>query len=161
MPPTQTPNTDSPTAPPTPPNPPPPGPPENPEQPTTPLRAFIKGCGEGAAIVADSAIPFVDPFEAAGFYSDETPGADISRVLADISMGLLSVAGSIRGLADLTYRAPRGSLLYRINNNQYARIGYSMWPRTQGRVPRISIPTFKFRQWEFEGRHWDLRVCGR
>src|SRR5689334_18516841 len=35
-------------------------------------------------------------------------------------------------------QAPRGALLWRMNNNRWLRVGYAPWLRTQGRLPRIS-----------------------
>jgi RHS repeat-associated protein len=121
----------------------------------TMVREFLKGCGEGAAIVADVANPFGDPFESSGYYDETTPGVSASTVLAGISIGLLEVATGTRGLAEISRMAPRGSRLWKVNNNPYLRIGYSMWPQTQGRIPRLVIGTGS------KARHFDLRICGR
>ena len=91
-----------------------------------------------------------------GTDNDRTPGLSTSQFLANVSIGILEFAMGIRGAAEATNGAVRGSRLWRLNNNRYLRIGYGPWPRTQGRVPRIS--------WGAEAVskiHWDLRVCGR
>jgi hypothetical protein len=122
------------------------------------MQAFVRGCKEGAAIVADAAIPLADPFESAGFYDDSTPGGGASRFVADVSIGLVLTAANIRGLAELTRGATRGTTLYRIGNNPTLRIGYGPGWRGApgGRAPRISAGQNKGTK-----VHWDLRVCGR
>jgi RHS repeat-associated protein len=138
---------------PTPPGPTPPGPPSvDPDEERTRemVRGFVQGCKEGAAIVADVAIPFVDPFS--DHYGPDTPGLGTSQFLANASIGVLNSAMVIRGLANLAKYAPFSGL----NQGQSFRIGPRRFPRTQGKVPGAVLTAR-----DGTKMYWDLRVCRR
>jgi RHS repeat-associated protein len=142
------------------PNPDPTGQTAQPRRPNPILEGFVRGCGEGLAIVADTANPFGDPFESWGYYDENTPGLETSTFLATTSVLLVDLVSGVRALAWATGNrviAPRGSALYRMGNNPTARIGYGPWPKTQGRVPRIVIGKKVAGK---KDKHIDLRICG-
>jgi RHS repeat-associated protein len=101
------------------------------------LDAFIKGCGQGIAAMVDSALPVFDPLSS--FYDEDTPGIQVSREIGGPALQYMAGFGVARGVAYGVRYAPKGTWAYSVKGNPTMRIGYSMAPHVQGRVPRIAI----------------------